>query len=267
MLSRFLILTCFSLPAFYSFSQKNKISKKVPPGTVKVNDTLFVDETEISNLHWREYLFYLEKFDSTSIEKALPDTSVWRNTVSETLTGYYLRQPSFNNYPVVGISYEQAVVFCQWRSDRVNELNSKKPENERSFKKITYRLLSKQEWESIAAGKLSVEKYPYGCDSVYTKWNGRTYMKSFNCKFLSDPFVYHHWGAEEQITTPINAFFRNSSHTYNMIGNVAEMVSEKGIAKGGSFDHTLEECKIINDQYYTKPERWLGFRCVAIVVR
>jgi hypothetical protein len=68
-------------------------------------------------------------------------------------------------------------------------------------------------------------------------------------------------------TAVTKSFFKNTSGTYNMIGNVAEMVIEKGIAKGGSFEHKLEDCKITNDQYYTKPERWLGFRCIAVIIR
>ncbi|MEM6299611.1 MAG: hypothetical protein AAF740_13060, partial [Bacteroidota bacterium] len=50
-----------------------------------------------------------------------------------------------------------------------------------------------------------------------------------------------------------------------MIGNVAELVAEEGISKGGSFWHTLEECKIKNRISYDKPKAWLGFRCVAEV--
>src|SRR5205814_10726562 len=54
---------------------------------------------------------------------ALPDTLVWRSELSynEPLVEYYFRHPSFNNYPVVGVTWKQAHDFCLWRSDRVNE--------------------------------------------------------------------------------------------------------------------------------------------------
>lgn len=48
---------------------------------------------------------------------------------------------------------------------------------------------------------------------------------------------------------------------------MAEMVSEKGVAKGGSFTHPLDSCKISIDQYYFQPEVWLGFRCVAVKLK
>jgi hypothetical protein len=57
------------------------------------------------------------------LDAAMPDTLVWRSELAynEPLVEYYLRHPSFNNYPVVGVSWKQAYDFCLWRSDRVNE--------------------------------------------------------------------------------------------------------------------------------------------------
>ncbi|MCB0740861.1 MAG: SUMF1/EgtB/PvdO family nonheme iron enzyme, partial [Chitinophagaceae bacterium] len=57
------------------------------------------------------------------LEKALPDTLVWRSELSynEPMVEFYFRHPGFNEYPVVGVSWEQAHDFCLWRSDRVNE--------------------------------------------------------------------------------------------------------------------------------------------------
>ncbi len=53
----------------------------------------------------------------------MPDTLVWRSELSynEPMVEYYFRHPSFNDYPVVGVSWRQAHDFCLWRSDRVNE--------------------------------------------------------------------------------------------------------------------------------------------------
>jgi hypothetical protein len=51
----------------------------------------------------------------------------------------------------------------------------------------------------------------------------------------------------------------------SMIGNVAEMISEKGFSKGGSWAHDLESSQIKKRQYYKKPSAWLGFRCACEV--
>jgi formylglycine-generating enzyme len=92
--------------------------------------SFYMDRTEVANVHYREYLHWLEKvFDPSDeanrkiYEAALPDTLCWRSELSynEPMVEYYLRHPGFNDYPVVGVSWNQANAFCAWRSDRVNE--------------------------------------------------------------------------------------------------------------------------------------------------
>ena len=90
--------------------------------------SFFIDDTEVANVHYREYLYWLENTfsgDSTIMNKCLPDTLVWREELAynEPYVEYYFRYPSYNYYPVVGVSWQQAHDFCIWRTDRVNELN------------------------------------------------------------------------------------------------------------------------------------------------
>ena len=90
--------------------------------------SFFIDETEVANVHYREYLYWLENVfsgDTNIMKKALPDTLVWREELAynEPYVEYYFRYPSYNYYPVVGVSWIQAHDFCIWRTDRVNELN------------------------------------------------------------------------------------------------------------------------------------------------
>ena len=56
-------------------------------------------------------------------ERALPDTLSWREKLgfNEKYVDYYLRHPAYRDYPVVGVSWQQANEFCNWRTDRVNE--------------------------------------------------------------------------------------------------------------------------------------------------
>ncbi|MFC4636211.1 gliding motility lipoprotein GldJ [Dokdonia ponticola] len=93
--------------------------------------SFYIDETEVTNVMYLEYLDWLKKVFPPTDENyrniytgALPDTLVWRNRLgfNETMTENYLRHPAFANYPVVGVSWLQAVEFSDWRSNRVNEL-------------------------------------------------------------------------------------------------------------------------------------------------
>ncbi|MCK9616648.1 MAG: SUMF1/EgtB/PvdO family nonheme iron enzyme [Lentimicrobiaceae bacterium] len=90
--------------------------------------TFYMDETEVSNLDYVEYLYWLHRVFYTDhpavYRKALPDTLVWRDRLSynEPLVEVYLRHPAYRNYPVVGVNWLQANDYCLWRTDRVNEM-------------------------------------------------------------------------------------------------------------------------------------------------
>tara|TARA_R110002073_G_scaffold322276_2_gene498848 strand:- start:32952 stop:34625 length:1674 start_codon:yes stop_codon:yes gene_type:complete len=91
--------------------------------------SFYMDEAEVTN---SEYLLYLqvtkdifppteEKYKNI-YKAALPDTLVWRSSLGNTelLSENYLRHPAFADYPVVGVSWLQAVQYCKWRTSAVN---------------------------------------------------------------------------------------------------------------------------------------------------
>ena len=92
--------------------------------------SFFMDETEVTNIMYTEYLFWLKTVFPPEDENykniytgAIPDTLVWRNRLgyNETMTNNYLRHPAYAEYPVVGVNWIQAIEFSKWRTDRVNE--------------------------------------------------------------------------------------------------------------------------------------------------
>ncbi|MCW8939856.1 MAG: SUMF1/EgtB/PvdO family nonheme iron enzyme, partial [Flavobacteriales bacterium] len=97
------------------------------PRTVSIS-SFYMDETEVSNFAYLEYLYWLDRVFSLDYpevyKKAVPDTLVWRSKLAynEPYVEYYLRHPSYRDYPVVGVNWLQANDFCAWRTDRVNEI-------------------------------------------------------------------------------------------------------------------------------------------------
>lgn len=89
--------------------------------------SFYMDETEVRNLDYREYLYWLKHVYATDFRyiyrKALPDTLVWRQRLAynEPMVNLYLRHPAYEQYPVVGVSWVQARDYSSWRTDRVNE--------------------------------------------------------------------------------------------------------------------------------------------------
>lgn len=260
MIKQLLLFSCTIL-LISSFIPKKK-KKFIPPGTVKINDTLFVDEVEINNGGWQEYEFMIkQKYGTNSSQHVavLPDTLVWRdkNAYNEPYVQYYYRHPAYKDYPVIGVSYEQVVEYCKWRTERVKEFVciSKKY----GIVDFEYRLPTKKEWEFLS-------DYGTGCFSNL----GRNDKDQLTSNHIWEPkdsieakrgYVFEH----ADVTTPVYSYWKNSFGLFQMIGNVSEMVLEKGISKGGSWCHRLEQCRVGKDIRYEKPTSWLGFRCVCVV--
>lgn len=90
--------------------------------------SFFMDKYEVTNLNWNEYLHWLEMvFGPVApelVEQAKPDHKVWREDLAynDPYEDNYFEHPAFSFYPIVGVSWSQAMQYCQWRTDRVNEL-------------------------------------------------------------------------------------------------------------------------------------------------
>ena len=91
--------------------------------------SFYMDKYEVSNLNWNEYLNWLDVvFGAVApnlVERARPDYNVWRDDLAynDPYENNYFNHPAFSFYPIVGVTWEQAMAYSQWRTDRVNELS------------------------------------------------------------------------------------------------------------------------------------------------
>lgn len=271
------------------------------PGAVYIGPLqLYADETEVANIHWQEFMYYINR-DSVLVHELnlLPDTSVIKLNKSDyyyyglspaesikPITSYFYH-PEYLYYPVVGVSHEQAVAYCKWRSKVVTAQHNTNPKSKQKLK-INYRLPTEQEWEVIAAGGLDKKKLPF---ASYTGLNVRYKVNPKAASFIAKKTVEPKSIAQiEQdlketevhdqplnVKRPLPYFlqFRTPAYVYggipndyglfHILGNVAEMVAEKGIAKGGNWKYELSNSKITDRQLYTTPSDKVGFRCVCEV--
>ena len=90
--------------------------------------SFFMDQYEIRNVDWREYTNWMTvvfgKTVPDLVQKAEPNVQTWREELAynEPYLQNYFTHPAFDQYPVVGITWEQAMDYCAWRTDRVNEM-------------------------------------------------------------------------------------------------------------------------------------------------
>jgi len=292
------ILFCFLAAQLTIISAQNKTQKlkvKKPKATVKeideslakVYDSLYASKYELSNKLYRMFEYDLLKSNQSEFFKiALIDSNVWTSP-NEPMVIYYHRHPNYNDYPVVGVSHEAAKLFCNWLTDKYN-ISPK-----RKFKKVIFRLPTESEWELAARGGRLNTVYPWGgpylrnsegralCnyqsigdeniiyDSLTNKFvveftnTPYAYYKNYFVVHKNSRYTYDTSSSGQNIfaaTEPVASYFANNIGLYNIAGNVAEMVNEKGISRGGSWKSPGGEVQIKSRAFYSKPTNDLGFR-------
>ena len=142
---KILLLSSSILIALFSFGTGS--SKKAPAGTSAVPNlpNQFLDKVEITNIAWREYLYYQKNeygADHKNYLTALPDTAIWRQSYDVP----FFKPGNYDNWPVVGVSYEQAVAYAKWRSMVVST---------KEKRKVTYSLPSIKVYKLASANSSS----------------------------------------------------------------------------------------------------------------
>jgi len=157
-----------------------------------------------------------------------PDTLCWVRDFSysynEPMTRNYFWHPAFDDYPVVGIAWKQAMAFCYWRTNLWNsyeEINSE-----------DFRLPTEAEWEYAARGGYDHAMYPWG--SYYVRNAKGCLLANFKPgrgDYPADGGLY---------TVRADAYFPNDYGLYNMAGNVAEWTSSAYYENAYAFIHDLQ---------------------------
>ena len=170
-------------------------------------------------------------FIRTKNVRIYPDTLVWVRDFSysynEPMTKRYFSHPAFGNYPVVGINWNQASVFCEWRTEYLNaSLERQKKATESDF-----RLPTEAEWEYAARGGRSQSMFPWG--NYYLRNKKGCLLANFKPgrgNYPEDGAFY---------TARADAYWPNDFGLYCMAGNVAEWTSSVYYEGAYNFQHDM----------------------------
>lgn len=160
-----------------------------------------------------------------------PDTLCWiadfTYSFNEPLTQSYFWHPSYDNYPVVGVSWKQATAFCIWRTNLMNNsLNT----NGEPFVQ-DYRLPLEGEWEYAARGGLALSMYPWG--GLYTRNNQGCFLANFK------PMRGRYGDDGGMSCMRVGSFEPNDFNLYDMAGNVAEWTANAFDESSYAYTHDL----------------------------
>jgi formylglycine-generating enzyme len=171
------------------------------------------------------------KFIDSDDVKVYPDTLVWIRDFSysynEPMTQRYFSHPAFGNYPVVGVNWNQATAFCEWRTLIQNSALDRLHKATES----NYRLPSEAEWEYAARGGRSQSMFPWG--NYYLRNKKGCLLANFKPgrgNYPEDGAFY---------TARADAYWPNDFGLYCMAGNVAEWTSSVYYEGASSFEHDM----------------------------
>ena len=181
-------------------------------------------------------------FIKHNIINVYPDTLCWVRdftySFNDPQASLYFWHPSFDDYPVVGVSWVQATAFSNWRTNYMNTALRKKGVADVQ----EYRLPLETEWEYAARGGLDLSMYPWG--GPYTRnYKGCFYanFKPLRGNYIDDGNVY---------TGKVGSYEPNEYGLYDMSGNVAEWTRGAYHPSAYIFQHDLEP----NYEYNATPQ-------------
>lgn len=235
----------------------------------KIRENFFAGETEVTNAEYEQFLGDLlknrafDRLDSCRIAK-----TDWRALLPEQFRQlsdaavFEHGHPDEAGHPVQNISHAAAQYYCEWLTRSYNADAGRK-----KYKKVLFRLPTKAEWETLARSRFP-EGTPYPWGGYFVRNSKGCYLGNYfstePCKDCPDQAKDSNDGGF--FTVPASSYFPNDEGLYCLSGNVAEMVAEPGISKGGSWRDIAYYGQTGVDNEYNTPGPSIGFRVVMDVI-
>lgn len=233
-------------------------TKTIEKQMQQVEGNIWASETEVTNQEYRMFLNNLKSSRNEDLLKVcIYDSTSWTSAFEapfvDPMQNMYHWHPAYDEYPIVNVSYEAAVEYCKWLTQQYNS------QRKRKYTQVIFRLPTEDEWLTLASAGSKTNKTCFEDDQV-TNAKG-----CYLANIKTGPGKFNDDGGFFMVKA--DAYLPNEKGFYCTLGNVAEMISKKGIAKGGSWFNTFEESKFNKDQKYSDPDPRIGFRIVMEIIQ
>jgi hypothetical protein len=260
-----------------------------PPGTKEIELNIYVDESELSNIGYKEYLFWLERTfgnESKEYTEAQPDITVWKQA-SEELQKHmksYFDDMEYISYPVVGINLSQGEKYTIWRTERVAEMilimrgyiEVSPSQNRETHFTIEKYMSGKYQWTKKQAKKMLFPIYKIPTQTEWEKYilndvaeqiksdkefkgNSKLIRKGFDLYNLKNK------NKSKGIEGPKsrNGYGQTSKGLTHIIGNVSEMVISENKSMGGNWTMDLEDISKYQGEKFEQANYYTGLRNIC----
>lgn len=287
-----------------SFAKMELAIKDLDKQMVPIRKPLFASNVEVTNEAYYTFLSYLrdngyaDQYDIAKIDlRRFDGVALSSMKAYFRLADQKKKDGGYNDYPVINITYEAATLYCDWLTQQYNL------QEKRKYKKVQFRLPTLKEWQIAALGytefqswelRENVIRADFPVKGQKSDWANKSYdLKEYTVKY---PWYRHDFTFRNKITnqydcylanildsacdcpatkdkgdgftmtSPVATYFANGMALFDMIGNVAEMVAEKGKASGGSWSHSPEASTITSVSSYNGADVKVGFRVFMEVI-
>ncbi|SFN47164.1 Sulfatase-modifying factor enzyme 1 [Bizionia echini] len=196
---QFLLLLITICSFQFSVSQ----SDFIPPGTLKINDSLYIDKSPVTNIMYQELVNTLKENTEES-----PMTLVFSEGINKNgnWINQYSKNPKYQFFPMLHITREQAEYYCKWRSEKVQFLwDIKFLDN---HKIVLYRLPTAKEYEKAEVYFKATKRFKnFEADNpleLKIKKHPKKNYVSYNISEITgdDQYFGENWKSETQIILP-----------------------------------------------------------------
>jgi formylglycine-generating enzyme required for sulfatase activity len=253
----------------------------IPAGELNIEDKLYkigefyISKEEVTNREYRQFLAAVSRSEyKPSFNGLAIDSANWAHIDGEGYAKHYHSHPAYDNYPIVNISYEAALEYCKWVTENFN----KNSDNDFT---LEFKLPSRAEWMKAAQGSKQYTPYSWGGPRVR---NAKGEILA-NFKIMGSENIHYDQTTNSykvieelmskeamkkiysgrDITAPTKSYAPNDFGLYNMNGNVAEMLIEKGTAAGGSWNSPGYDIRNESVMTFQKASPMVGFRPIVVI--